>query len=127
MPHLKIKEVVLIHCNTVNNSYQERVLYTLVPNKLFGQLLDISLEHFHSLNPPPPFLKWRIDLTKNPKKGGGRCVEILLKGRGILRREDAVSLGIFLAGVWQIGHSVPISIECRCQSLFLSYSFSSCL
>ena len=57
MPHLKIKEVVLIHCNTVNNSYKERVLYTLVPNKLFGQLLDISLEHFHSLNPPPPLFK----------------------------------------------------------------------
>ena len=62
-------EVVLIHCNIVNNSYQERVLYTLVPNKLFGQLLDISPEHFHSLN--PPFLKRRIDLNKNPKKGGG--------------------------------------------------------
>ena len=69
-------EVVLIHCNIVNNSYQERVLYTLVPNKLFGQLLDISPEHFHSLN--PPFLKWRIDLNKNPKKGGGggRCGKI---------------------------------------------------
>ena len=95
-------EVVLIHCNIVNNSYQERVLYTLVPNKLFGQLLDISPEHFHSLN--PPFLKRRIDLNKNPKKGGGggEGVEKLLKGRAILRREDAVSLGIFLAGVWQM-------------------------
>ena len=69
-------EVVLIHRNIVNNSYQERVLYTLVPNKLFGQLLDISPEHFHSLN--PPFLKRRIDLNKNPKKGGGggRCGKI---------------------------------------------------
>ena len=96
-------EVVLIHCNIVNNSYQERVLYTLVPNKLFGQLLDISPEHFHSLN--PPFLKRRIDLNKNTKKGGGgggEGVEKLLKGRAILRREDAVSLGIFLAGVWQM-------------------------
>ena len=33
-----------VHCNNVNNSYEEksRVLHTSVPNKLFGQLLDIS-------------------------------------------------------------------------------------
>ena len=43
-PYLEITEVVLIHCNVVNNSYQQksRVLYTGVPNKSFGQLLDIS-------------------------------------------------------------------------------------
>ena len=42
--HLEITEVVLIHCNIVNNNYQQdsRVLYTFVPNKSFGQLLDIS-------------------------------------------------------------------------------------
>ena len=42
--HLKITEVVLTHCNIVNNDYQQdsRVLYTFVPNKSFGQLLDIS-------------------------------------------------------------------------------------
>ena len=44
MPHLEITEVILIHCNIVNNDYQQdsRVLYTFVPNKSFGQLLDIS-------------------------------------------------------------------------------------
>ena len=44
IPHLEITEVVLIHCNIVNNDYQHdsRVLYTFVPNKSFGQLLDIS-------------------------------------------------------------------------------------
>ena len=43
VPHLDIIEVTLVHCNIVNNSYQQdsRVLYTFVPNKLFGQLLDI--------------------------------------------------------------------------------------
>ena len=43
-PHLEITEVVLVHCNIVNNDYQQdlRVLYTFVPNKSFGQLLDIS-------------------------------------------------------------------------------------
>ena len=48
VPYLEITEVVLIHCNVVNNSYQQnsRALYSFVPNKLFGQLLDISPEHF---------------------------------------------------------------------------------
>ena len=44
VPHLEITEVVLVHCNMVNNDYQHdsRVLYTFVPNKSFGSLLDIS-------------------------------------------------------------------------------------
>ena len=44
VPHLEITEVVLIHCNTVKNDYQQdsRVLYTLVPNKPFGSLLEVS-------------------------------------------------------------------------------------
>ena len=41
---LEITEVVLIHCNIANNNYQPSswVFYTVVPNKPFGQLLDIS-------------------------------------------------------------------------------------
>ena len=44
VPHLEITEVVLIHCNFVNNDYQQdsRVLYTFVLNKPFGSLLEIS-------------------------------------------------------------------------------------
>ena len=44
VPHLEITEVVLVHCNMVNNDYQHdsRLLYTFVPNKSFGSLLDIS-------------------------------------------------------------------------------------
>ena len=36
--HLEITEVALLHCNIVNNAYQEysRVLYKFVPNKSFG-------------------------------------------------------------------------------------------
>ena len=43
VPHLEITEVVLVHCNIVNNDYQQdsRVLYTFVPNKPFGSLLKI--------------------------------------------------------------------------------------
>ena len=42
--HLEITEVVSVHCNIVNNDYQQdsRVLYTFVPNKPFGNLLEIS-------------------------------------------------------------------------------------
>ena len=44
VPHLEIIEVVLVHCNIVNNDYQQdsRVLYTFVLNKSFGSLLGIS-------------------------------------------------------------------------------------
>ena len=42
--HLEITEVVLVHCDIVNNDYQQdsRVLYMFVPNKPFGTLLEIS-------------------------------------------------------------------------------------
>ena len=45
VPHLEIVELVLIHCNIVNNNYQQnsRILYTFVPNKPIGSLLEISL------------------------------------------------------------------------------------
>ena len=41
VPHLEITVVVLVHCNIVNNDYQQDtgVLYTFVPNKAFGSLL----------------------------------------------------------------------------------------
>ena len=44
VPHLEITEVVLVHCDIVNNDYQQdsRVLHTFVPNKPFGSLLEIS-------------------------------------------------------------------------------------
>ena len=44
VPRLEIVEVVLVHCNLVNNSYQQhsRVLFTFVPNKKYGQLISIS-------------------------------------------------------------------------------------
>ena len=44
VPRLKNVEVVLVHCNLVNNSYQQysRVLFTFVPTKRYGQLISIS-------------------------------------------------------------------------------------
>ena len=44
VPHLEVVELVLIHCNVVDNSYQQnsRILYTFVQKKPFGSLLEIS-------------------------------------------------------------------------------------
>ena len=44
IPHLEIREVILLLCNIVNNDYQQdsRILYTFVPNKPFGSLWKIS-------------------------------------------------------------------------------------
>ena len=82
VPHLEITEVVLVHCNIVNNDYQQdlRLLYTFVPNKSFGSLVDISptnhifLKTFKSeyneikvwftdLNSQPLEMEDRINLT----------------------------------------------------------------
>ena len=44
VPHLEVIELILVHCNLVNNDYQQdsRILYTFVRNKTFGSLLEIS-------------------------------------------------------------------------------------
>ena len=44
VPHLEVLGLVVVHCNLVNNDYQQdsRILYTFVPNKTFGSLLEIS-------------------------------------------------------------------------------------
>ena len=44
VPKLEFVEVVLVHCNLVKNDYQHtsKVLFTFVPNKEFGQLINIS-------------------------------------------------------------------------------------
>ena len=41
---LETVEVVLVHCNLVNNSYQQvsKVLFAFVPNKQFGQLVTVT-------------------------------------------------------------------------------------
>ena len=43
VPQFEITEVVLVHCNIVNNDYQQdsRVLYIFVTNKSFGSYQKI--------------------------------------------------------------------------------------
>ena len=44
VPRLETVEVALVHCNLVNNNYQQasKVLFTIVPNKEFGKLITIT-------------------------------------------------------------------------------------
>ena len=46
VPKLETVDLVLLHCNLVNNSYQQasKVLFTFVPNKKYGQLITVSPE-----------------------------------------------------------------------------------
>ena len=52
VPKLEAVEVVLVHCNLVNNNYQQasKVLFTFVPNKQFGQSINISPHSLVILN-----------------------------------------------------------------------------
>ena len=52
VPKLGSAEVVLVHCNLVKNDYQHtlKVLFTFVPDKKFGQLINISLHAFTMMN-----------------------------------------------------------------------------
>ena len=52
VPKLESVEVVLVHCNLVKNDYQHasKVLFSFVPNKKFGQLLNISPHVFTMMN-----------------------------------------------------------------------------
>ena len=44
VPHLEITELELVYCDIVNNDDQQdsKVLYTFIPNKPFGSILEIS-------------------------------------------------------------------------------------
>ena len=72
LSRLEIVELALVHCNLVNNDYQQdsRILFAFVPNKTFGSLLEISptnqvfLKTFNS-----EFLEvkvWFTDQTSTP-------------------------------------------------------------
>ena len=44
VPKLESIDLVLVHCNLVNNSCQQasKVLFTFIPNKKYGQLITVS-------------------------------------------------------------------------------------
>ena len=49
---LESVEIVLVHCNLVNNNYEQvsKVLFTFASNKQFGELIDISPHSLTMLN-----------------------------------------------------------------------------
>ena len=67
VPKLESVEVVLVHCNLVKNDYQHtsKVLFSFVPNKQFGQLINISphsLTMMNTVNTEFSFVKvWFTD------------------------------------------------------------------
>ena len=52
LPKLESVEVVLVHNNVLKNDYQHtsKVLFTFVPNKQFGQLINISPHYLTMMN-----------------------------------------------------------------------------
>ena len=72
VPKLESVEVVLVHCNLVNNNYQQasKVLFTFVPNKQFGQLINIlphSLTILGATNTEFSFIEvWFTDHNSEP-------------------------------------------------------------
>ena len=71
VPHLENVELVLVHCNLVNNDYQQdsRVLYKFVSNKPFGSLLKISpTNHIFLKTFNSEFLEIKIWLTDQTSK-----------------------------------------------------------
>ena len=72
VPRLEAVRVVLVHCNLVNNNYQQasKVLFTFVLNKQFGQLIAItphSLKMLKTTNAEYSFIEiWFTDENNRP-------------------------------------------------------------
>ena len=86
VPHLGVVELVLVHCSLVNNDYQQdsRILYTFVPNKTFGSLLEMSPTNhvfLKTFNSEFQEIKiWFTDQTSTPLKVEDRInVTLIIK------------------------------------------------
>ena len=72
VPRLETVDVVLVHCNLVNNGYQQasKVSFTFVSNKQFGQLITItphSLATLKTTNAECSFTEiWFTDQNNRP-------------------------------------------------------------
>ena len=69
---LESVEVVLVYCNLINNNYKQasKVLFTFLPNKKFGQLINLSphsLTMLGTKNTEFSFIKvWLTDQNSGP-------------------------------------------------------------
>ena len=72
VPKLESVDLVLVHCNLVNNSYQQacKLLFTFVPNKKYGQLITASphsLIMLKAVNTECSFIEiWFTDQDNRP-------------------------------------------------------------
>ena len=72
VPKLESFDLVLVHCNVVNNNYQQasKVLFTFVPNKKYGQLITVSPETLimlKTVNTEVSFIEiWFTDQDNRP-------------------------------------------------------------
>ena len=72
VPKLESVDLVLVHCNLVNNSYEQasKVLFTYVPNKKYGQLITVSpnlLIMLKTINTEFSFIEiWFTDQDNRP-------------------------------------------------------------
>ena len=79
VPRLETVEVALVHCNLVNNNYQQasKVLFTFVPNKQFHQLITITLHSLTMLkttNAEFSFIEiWFTDQNNRPLEREYKC------------------------------------------------------
>ena len=89
VPRLETVEVALVHCNLVNNNYQQasKVLFTFVSNKQFGQLITItphSLAMLKTTNAGFSFIEiWFPDKNKRPLEIEDNVNITLIIGIGI--------------------------------------------
>ena len=85
VPHLEVVELVLVHCNLANDYQQDsRILYTFVPNKTFGSLLEISPTNhvlLKTFNSEFQEIKvWFTDQTSKPLEVEGKInVTLIIK------------------------------------------------
>ena len=74
VPKLESVDHILVHCNLVNNSYQQasKVLFMFVPNKKYGQLITVSphsLIMLKTVNTEFSFIEiWFTDQDNRPFK-----------------------------------------------------------
>ena len=75
VPHLEITKVVIVYYNIANNDYQHdsTVLYAFLPNRSYGQLLDISplIQSFH-------VFKYDLQIKNSKLLGVGDKINIAL-------------------------------------------------
>ena len=85
VPHLEVAELVLIYCNIVDKNYQQnsRILYTFVPNKPFGSLLEIASSNhifLKTFNSEFQEIKlWFTDENNNPLEVEDKIKTLIIK------------------------------------------------